>query len=181
MFGSDEKWKRHPKDRLGRLAQAIEAVAARDQRKIDENALVDGLRLQGAESLYRLCREFVDELNGRLTQPALILDPPEWTQKSFNDGIPNLFQISLRGRLLQIEFAATEESFSMEDFRRRYVLRGGVRSFNQDLLEHDTVDEQQIFYCPHDTGAEWHFFDARTYRTGILTLDYLATELERLL
>jgi len=123
----------------------------------------------------------VDELNGRLTQPALVLDPPDWNADSFRDSGANLLQISLRGRLLQLEYAATDEPYSSEDFRHRYVLRGGVRSFNQNFLEQDTVDEQQIFYCPHDTGATWHFFDARTYRTGLLSLDYLASELERLL
>jgi len=181
LFGSAVKWRRHPKDRLDRLAQAIEAIAGRDQRLIDENAVVDQLRLRGAASLYQLCRAFVDNLNGRLTQPALVLDPPEWTDESFDDARPNLLQISLRGRLLQLEYAATEEAYSTEDFRQRYVLRGGVRSFNQNFLEHNTVDEQQIFYCPGETGAEWHFFDVRTYRTGILTVDYLAAELERLL
>jgi hypothetical protein len=175
------KWKRHPHDRLVRLARAIEALAGRDQLLIDESARVDALRDQGAASLYAICRDFVDDLNGRLSQPALVLDPPEWNADSYNDGGPNLLQISLRGRLLQLEYAATEEPYSNEDFRHRYVLRGGVRSFSQDLLEQDTVDEQQIFFCPHETGASWHFFDARTYRTGVLSIDYLAMELERLL
>ena len=86
--------------------------------------------------------------------------------------------------MLQFEFEATEEPYSTEDFRQRYVLHGDVRSFNQNFLEHDTVDEQQIFFCPNDHGAEgsaWHFFDVRTYRTGLVSLDYLAAELERLL
>ena len=174
------KW-RSPRDRLGRLARAIEAIAGQDQRLIDESALVEKLRIEGALSLHAICREFVDDLNGRMSQPALVLDPPDWNADGFNDGGPNLIQVSLRGRLLQFEYEATEEPYSTEDFRHRYVLRGGVHSYNQNFLDRDTVDEQQIFYCPHDAGAAWHFFDARTYRTGLVTLDYLAGELERLL
>lgn len=166
---------------MSRLAAAIEAIGGRDQNLIQESALVDSLRSEGAAALHKLCRDFVDDLNGRLTQPVLVLDPAEWNPDNFNDSGANLLQISLRGRLLQLEYAPTEEPYSSEDFRHRYVMRGGVRSFNQDLLEHDTVDEQQIYFCPHETGAQWHFFDARTYRTGILDMDYLANELERLL
>jgi hypothetical protein len=123
----------------------------------------------------------VDDLNTRLSQPALVLDPPEWKEGTFDDAGAHLFQISLRGRLLQIEFSATEEPYCTEEFRHRYVLRGGVRSFNQNFLERDTVDEQAIFYCPHGAGDAWHFFDARTYRTGAVDADYFAVELERLL
>ena len=175
------KWRRQSADRLGRLAQAIEAIAGQDQRLVDESARVDRHRDAGAAALYRLCREFVDQLNGRLSQPVVMLDPPEWTDTSFDEDGPNLFQISLRGRLLQLEFITTEEPYCTEEFRHRYVLRGGVRSFNQNFLDRDTVDEQLIFYCPHDSGPEWHFFDPRTYRTGHVTMEYLALEMERLL
>ncbi|HVY93633.1 MAG TPA: hypothetical protein VHA14_12815 [Bryobacteraceae bacterium] len=175
------KWKRRPQDRLERLAQSIEAIGGRDQRLIEESALVERLREEGGAALYRICRDFVDDLNSRLSQPALVLDPPDWNPENFDEDGANLYQISLRGRLLQIEFSATDEPYSTEEFRRRYVLRGGVRSFNQKFLDRDTVDEQLIFYCPHESGAAWHFFDARTYRTGLVTADYLATEMERLL
>ena len=175
------KWKRRSQDRLARLALAIDAIAEHDRRLVEEGALVDDLHREGAAALYRICRSFVDDLNGRLVEPAVILDPSEWNPDGYDAGSSNLFQISLRGRLLQIEFTATEEPYSTEDFRQRYVLSGGVRSFNQNFLEKDTVDEQQIFFCPGAVGAAWHFFDARTYRSGLLTVDYLAAELERLL
>src|ERR1700754_3865393 len=108
---------------MGRLAQEIEAIAGRDQKLINESALVDRLREEGAGTLYAVCREFVDHLNGRLSQPALVLDPPEWKPENFDEDGANLLQISLRGRLLQIEFSATEEPYSTEEFRQRYVLR----------------------------------------------------------
>jgi hypothetical protein len=174
-------WKRKPTDRLDRLARSIEAIAGRDQKMVEESEQVDRLRAEGAAALYEICRKFVDDLNTRLSQPALVLDPPEWRESSFDDAGVNLFQISLRGRLLQVEFIATEEPYSTEEFRHRYVLRGGIRSFNQNFLERDTVDEQAIFYCPHESGDAWHFFDARTYRTGVVNADYFAAELERLL
>jgi len=181
LFGSAVKWKRRSQDRLDRLAAAIDAIAERDRKLVDESADVERLREQGAAAIYKLCREFTDALNARLASPALNLDPADWKDNSFDDTGSNLLQISLRGRLLQIEYAATDEPYSSEDFRHRYVLRGCVRSFNQDFLERDTVDEQQIFYCPIESRAEWHFFDARTYRTGLVSIDYLAAELERLL
>jgi hypothetical protein len=175
------KWKRRPQERLDRLAQAIEAIGGHDERVVEESAHVDRLREEGGAALYRLCREFVDELNTRLSQPVLVLDPPDWNPENFDEDGANLYQISLRGRLLQIEYCATDEPYSTEEFRHRYVLRGGVRSFNQNFLDRDTVDEQMIFFCPRSAGAAWHFFDPRTYRTGLVTSDYLAAELERLL
>jgi hypothetical protein len=166
---------------MAHLARAIEAIAEQDQQRLDESSLVDRHRSDGAASLYKLCREFVDDLNGRLPETALILDPAEWSAESFRETGPNLIQISLRGRLLQFEYESTDEPYSTEDFRHRYVLRGDVRSFNQHFLEHDTVDEQHIYYCPDEGGSGWHFFDVRTYRTGRVSMDYLASELERLL
>jgi hypothetical protein len=181
LFGLVVKWRRHSQDRLSRLARAIEGVAEHDQLLIDESAQVDTLRGDGAACLYRTCREFVDQLNAKLSKPVVVLDPPSWNADTFDECGANLLQISLRGRLLQLEFAATDEPYSTEEFRHRYVLRGSVRSFNQNFLEMDKVDEQMIFYCPRDSGAAWHFFDPRTYRTGLLSVDYLASELERLL
>ena len=180
MFGLAAKWKRNRPDRLTRLAKAIEAVAERDRKLIEESAHVELLRARGAADLHGICRGFVDKLNGRLSDEAILLDPPSFPEGSFDDD-KNLFQINLRGRLLQIEFTATNDLYENDDFRLPYVLRGTVRSFNQDLLEHNTVDEQLIFYCPEAGGAAWHYFDERTYRTGRVAEDYLITEMERVL
>jgi hypothetical protein len=166
---------------LTRLARAIEEIGDRDRRLVDESTHVDRLRQKGAVDLYAICRLFVDKVNDKLSEPAILLDPPSWSEGNYNDGGSNLFQINLRGRLLQIEFTATEELYARDDFRRPYVLRGAVRSFNQDFLDHNSVDEQMIFYCPHDGGAVWYFFDGRTYRTGRVAEDYLVSEMERLL
>jgi hypothetical protein len=82
---------------------------------------------------------------------------------------------------LQIEFEATEELTSSEDFRIPYALHGAVRGFNQELLEQNVVREQLLFYTVEKTGTMWRFFDARTYRTGPFDQDYLIGLMEQLL
>jgi hypothetical protein len=166
---------------LSRLAEAIETSAARDRRRIHEAERIDHLRAAGAADLYSICRELVDSLNARLTEPAVVLDPPVYSSENFDDGRPNLFQIKLRGRLLQIAFAATPELISTEDFRCPYILSGAVRSFNQELLDRHVMEEQNIFYCLDGPGGRWFFSDRRTYRNGRLSADFFARELARLL
>jgi hypothetical protein len=180
LFGLAAKWKRNRPDRLTRLARAIEAVAERDRKLIEESAYVELLRARGAAELHGICRAFVDKVNGKLSDQALLLDPPSFPEGSFEDE-RNLFQLNLRGRLLQIEFSSTDELYEHDDFKLPYVLRGAVRSFNQDLLTDNTVDEQLIFYCPNADGAAWHYFDERTYRTGRVAEDYLITEMARVI
>jgi hypothetical protein len=166
---------------MARLASAIEAIGTHDRKLVEETARVDRLRAQGAADLHSVCRNFVFSLNERLSAPAVALDPVDYAAGHFSDAGPNLFQINLRGRLLQIEFSSTEELFSTDDFRQPYILQGTVRSFNQELLEHNTIDEHSIYYCLEGSGGAWRYFDCRTYRTGKITADFLASELERLL
>lgn len=175
------KWSFRRRDRLTRLAEAIESAAERDRERILESERVDTLRARGAAELHASCRELVDALNARLSSPAVILDPPVYLPGSFDVDGPNLFQINLRGRLLQIEFAAPAELISTEDFRTPYVLNGAVRTFNQDYLDRGAVDEQNIYYCLDGGGGRWFFSDSRAYRNGRLTSDFLAAELERIL
>lgn len=148
---------------------------------IAQSAQVDLLRIRGALDLYRLCSAFVGKVNDQLSEPAILLDPRSFSEGSYNDGGMNLFQINLRGRILQLEFGPTTELYEDEDFRHPYVLRGAVRSFNQDSLEHGSVDEQLIFYCPANDAGFWYFLDGRTYRSGRVGENYLVSEMERLL
>jgi hypothetical protein len=181
LFGLAARWKRNRTDRLTRLAKAIEELAETDRRVIEESTQVDRLRARGALDLHRICSAFVDKVNDQLPEPAVLLDPQSFAEDNYNDGGLNFFQINLRGRILQIEFGPTAELYEDDDFRRPYVLRGAVRSFNQDLLHHNSVDEQMIFYCPVDDTAVWYFFDGRTYRSGRVAEHYLISEMERLL
>jgi len=175
-----EKFRKSRPDRLSRLAAAIEALGDRDQKLIDENRRVDRMRVEAAVELYSICRRFVDNLNAKLSQPAVLLSPGSFSGQSFDDNGPNLFQINLRGRLLQIEFSVTDEPYERDDFRIPYILRGAVRSFSQKFLEANSIDEQMIFYCPEGARGRWYFFDGRTYRSGELNEEFLATELEKL-
>jgi hypothetical protein len=174
------KWNWRRPDPLTRLADSIEALGDRDRKLVDESARVDRLRTAGALALHAVCRRFVDAVNGKLSEASLLLDPPDYSAGNYHDGGPDLFQINLRGRLLQIEFTATGELYSTAEFRRPYVLQGAIRSFNQELPERNTLDEQAIFYCPNDGAPRWFYFDYRTYGTGVVTPDFLAAEMQRL-
>jgi len=181
LFGLAAKWKKPRPDRLTRLAGAIEAIGEQDRKLVEEIAAVERLRAKGAVVLHAMCRDFVDSLNGRLSTPVVVLAPWEYSSDNYRDAGHNLFQINLRGRLLQVEFTATGELYSTEDFPRPYILHGSIRSFNQDFLDHSELDEQSIFCCAKGENAVWHYLDRRTYRTGTVTRDFLAAELERLI
>ncbi len=175
------KFRKNRPDRLTRLASAIEALGDRDQKVIDENRLVDRMRVQGAIDLYGVCREFVDTINEKLSTPTVMLSPVKYSGEGFDDTGSNLFQINLRGRLLQMEFRATDEPYERDDFRLPYILRGAVRAFSQEFLDSNSIDEQMIFYCSQGDAGVWHYLDGRTYRSGRVGQDYLAAEMERLL
>jgi hypothetical protein len=181
LFGLAVRFRKNNPDRLTRLAAAIEALGDRDRELVEETRRVAGLRVRGAAELHELCQDFVARINEKLSTPALVFSPREFREQSFNDQGPNLFQINLRGRLLQVEFHASEELFSTDDFKLPYVLRGAVRSFNQESLNSNSMDEQMIFYCPTGDLPAWHFIDGRSYRTGRVDADYLTDCLERLL
>lgn len=181
MFGLAANWKRRRPDPLSRLAQAIDALGDRDRKQAAENDRLDRLRAMGATALFTICREFVDDLNQRLQTPDLVLDPPQFSPAQFRDPGSNMFQVSLRGRLVMVEFEGTSEPSSTDDFSRPYILHGVIRGLNQELLERNLVTEKSIFFCPHGDTGTWHFVDNRNYRSGKITQELLAIELERLL
>jgi hypothetical protein len=80
-----------------------------------------------------------------------------------------------------IEFEATGEPWSTDDFSRPYILHGVIRGLNQELLERNLVTEKSIFFCPQADSGTWHFVDNRNYRSGKITQELLASELEKLL
>jgi hypothetical protein len=108
------------------------------------------------------------------------LDPAEFPATAFRDDAPNLIQIGVRGRILQVAFEATPELVSTEDFRIPYTLAGSIRAFNQELLDKDLIEEQLIFHTLEKNGNLWRFFDARTYRSGPFDEDYLVALMEQL-
>ena len=166
--------------RLKRLAKEIEAMAEKDDRAVRYARDMAELRRSAACELYQVCTGFVSAVNGLLPAPELRLDPPDFRPENFQPDAPNLVQINVRGRILQVEYEATPELVSTEEFRIPYTLSGSVRAFNQALLDKDLIEEQLLFYTIEKQKTMWRFFDARTYRSGIFDLEYLLALMEQL-
>ena len=167
--------------RLKRLAADIDALREKDDSRLRRTHEVVALRQNAARDLHAICAEFVAALNRLLQFGPIVLDPPEFDADTFQEDTPNLVQLHIRGRILQIEYSITPELFSTEDFRIPYTLQGFVRAFNQELLEKDLIEEQLIFYTVEKHKTMWRFFDARTYRSGPLDENYLASLMEQII
>ena len=167
--------------RLKRLADRIEALAGKDEATMRHAHEIVALRRTAACELYTCCWDFVNSLNRLLSATEVVLDPPDFPPDAFQEHIANLIQINVRGRILRVEFQATPELISTEDFRIPYTLQGFVRAFNQALLEKDLIEEHCIFYTIEGSRHQWRFFDSRTYRSGPFDQDYLASVLDQLL
>ena len=163
-----------------KLAKNLDALAHADDIHLRRTHEIGLLRRQAALELHGICDDFVRELNQMLSELALEFSPKEYALDSFQDSGLNLFQINARGRILQIEFEATPELVSTEDFRVPYIMFGEIRSFNQQLLERDLIEAQLLFYTMEKTRTLWRYFDARTYRSGLVDGDYLAGLMDQL-
>jgi hypothetical protein len=169
------------KDRLKKLAEAIDALTEKDSALIQKTEEIALLRRRAAVELHKICADFVVAINYHMSKSGLQFDPGEYAPESFDDTGFNLLQINARGRLLQIEFASTAEMISTENFRAPHILEGSIRCFNQEFLEQSVIEEQFIFYCLEKKRNLWRFFDARTYRSGLFDQEYLVTLMEHLL
>jgi hypothetical protein len=167
--------------RLQRLARSIEALKAKDDLALARTSEITDLRRAAATDLYAICADFVNSVNRLLEHKEVQLDPPDYDEDAFRDDVPNLVQINVRGRILQVAFRATPELISTEDFRVPYTLEGTVRAFNQELLDKDLIEEQLIFFTLERHKRMWRFFDARTYRSGPFDQEYLIGLMEQLL
>jgi len=167
--------------RLKRLAESIDALTEKDAGSLRRSREIAALRRDATAELYAICSEFVTAINGLLTRGEVILDPPEFADGVFDEHASNMIQINVRGRILQVEFKATAELVSTEDFRVPYTLEGFVRAFNQELLDKDIIEEQLIFYTLEKEQKMWRFFDARTYRSGPFDRGYLISLMEQLI
>ena len=167
--------------RLKRLAENIDSLLEKDERLLRRAREVAEFRRAAAAELHAICDDFVGSLNRMLERSAVDLDPPAMSGDFFQEDAPNLIQINVRGRILQIVFRATGELVSTEDFRVPYTLEGTVRAFNQELLEKDLIEEQLIFFTLERHKRMWRFFDARTYRSGPFDVEYLIGLMEQLI
>jgi hypothetical protein len=167
--------------RLKRLAAAIGALAEKDERRIEEARKNAAVRSGAAADLHRICSDFVAALNTLLATAEVVLDPPEFSGVTFREDGANLFQVNVRGRILQVAFEACPGLVSTEDFRIPYTLEGSVRAYNQELLDQDLIEEQLIFYTIEKHANMWRFFDPRTYRSGPFDQDYLISLMEQVI
>jgi hypothetical protein len=169
------------RDRLNKLAEIIDTLAEKDAEILRRTRDMVALRRSAASELHGICAAFVSSLNELLSKTRVEMVPPEYGDESFHEHGVNLLQIDIRGRILQVEFRATPELVSTEEFRVPYILEGSVRSFNQQLLEQNLIREHWLFYCLHKHGNMWRYFDERTYHSGAFDQQYLTTLLEELL
>lgn len=167
-------------DRLKRLASNIDTLIDKDDARARQAGEIHDLRRRAACELHAVCSGFVASVNTLLTRTRVDLDPPEFAADRFAEKESGIFQVNVRGRILQIEFSAPDELVSTEHFRVPYVLEGSARCFNQDLLDRALVEEQNLFYCLERGRRIWRYFDGRTYQTGLFNQEYLTELLERL-
>ena len=167
--------------RLKRLAANIDALTEKDAGFLRRAREIAALRQAAAADLYAICADFVGSVNRLLARSEIELDPPGYGPNSFHEDVANLMQINVRGRILQVSFSATPGLVSTEDFRVPYTLQGTVRTFNQELLDKDIIEEQLIFYTLENHKKMWRYFDARTYRSGPFDQEYLIGLMEQLL
>src|SRR5690349_20593063 len=104
-------------------------------------------RRQGARTLHTICADFTRHLNLAMTKTEMLLIPTEFDPAVYREDTPNLIQMSLRGRIVQIQYEATEQTLATEDFRFPYILQGSIQGFNQSLLERDLIEEQSLYYA----------------------------------
>ena len=89
-------------DRLQRLAQRIRSLAETDEHRLRREREVETLRRAAARELHSVCADFVAAVNGMMDDPMVLLDPPEYHAATYSDDSPNLLQINVHGRILQV-------------------------------------------------------------------------------
>jgi hypothetical protein len=181
LFGFAARWKKLKPARLKKLADSIDALVEKDNRAIEAARSIETKRVLAAVELHRIFRGFVDSVNRLAKKASLVLDPEEFDESMFLDSDQNFFQIHVRGRILLVTFGPPFEILSTENFREPYILEGMVRCFNQELLEHESIEEHQIFCCLNGSATGWRFSKAHTYQTGPVDEAYLASVFESLL
>ncbi len=180
-MGQGENQLKAREARLKKLAARIDTLAEKDARVVKNAIETAALRRTAAGELHAICADFVSRVNRLLTRDEVALDPSEFSEAAFREDGANLIQIGVRGRVLQLQFEATGELLSTENFRVPYTLEGSVRAFNQELLAKDLIEEQLIFYTVEKGRSLWRFFDARTYRSGPLDQEYLIGLMEQVI
>lgn len=171
---------RSHEERLRRLARHLEKLAEKDRERIQADEEFLALRQGGAAELHQLLAEFVAEVNALVAEVKLDLSPVRWPAGSLNYNEPNIFQINVSGRVIQVAFQVTDKLRERVEIRTDYTLAGSVRWFNQELLEREEVREDRLYYCVGRSERGWRYVDSRSQKIGILDSGYLAGLLEQL-
>jgi hypothetical protein len=168
--------------RLKRLADNIVGLEQKDNEEIRRAAEIAELRRRAAAELHSVCGGFVHAVASHLPDPAALrLDPAEFSEADFSEYGTHLFQLGIRGRILQIEFAATSELLCEDDYRVPYTLAGSIRAFNQQMLENSFIDEYQIFFIVEHKRSGWIFVDRLTHRATAFDRERLLALMESLI
>jgi hypothetical protein len=171
---------RSSEERLKRLARSLDELAERDRKRIRHEEEMLLLRQAAGAELHRLCQDFVNQVNELVTAVKLDLSPPVWAPETLSYHQPNLFQINVNGRMIQLTFQVTDHLEEQVEIRAPYTLTGAVRWFNQELLDREEVHEDRLYYCIGRTVKGWRYIDSRSQKMGIVNLDYLIGLLEQL-
>jgi hypothetical protein len=167
--------------RMQKLAQRIGALAQKDEQLLQYSRQIGDLRIAAAREIHGICAGFVSAINQLLPGRDLSIDPSEFREELFDEDVPYLIQLGVRGRVLQIQFQATEDLESTEDFRVPYILEGTIRAFNQDLLDRSKIEEQLLFFTLERPNNQWRYFDPPTHRSAAFDRDYIVSLMEQLI
>jgi hypothetical protein len=166
-------------DAFVRLARQIDAARLTERFLVNTDEIV-ALRRHAASELHRICAEFVETVNSRLSVAELEISPSEYTPETFRETGSNLIQISSQGRQVQIVYEAPAQLVSTVKFLVPYVLEGEVRAYNQKMLERFDVRSLLIFFCVEEGNAGWRFYDWRSLHTGAVDHQWLVSLMEPL-
>jgi len=167
-------------DRMRKLARALDALAEKDREEVSRQEAMEAVRRHAARDLHAICANFVDQMNQFLGNVQIELAPGVYSAANYHEEGPNLFQLNVNGRLIQIGFHPTVGLTATDNYRIPYTLEGTVNFFNQELLDHDEVRDHRLYYCLEKNGNHWRFHDPRGNRSGLVDEDYLAGLLEKL-
>ena len=67
--------------RLKRLAESIDALAEKDERRQRHAREMDALRRRAATELHAICAHFVASINRLLSRSEVTLDPPDFLRR----------------------------------------------------------------------------------------------------
>lgn len=171
---------RSHEERLRRLARNLEKLAEKDRERIRADEEYLALRQAAAGELHQILTAFVAEVNALVTEVKLDLSPVQWPAGSLNYNEPNVFQINVSGRVIQVTFQVTDKLRERVEIRAEYTLVGSVRWFNQELLEREEVREDRLYYCVGRSERGWRYVDSRSQKMGVFDGDYLTGLLEQL-